>query len=71
MNRTIRTLEENKRKTLLVNSKEAMMLMNSESSQSLGQQNQGGGGGGKKKKNKNKNKGGQTGMSKEQEDELI
>lgn len=63
MNRTIKTLEENKRKTLLANSKEAMNMMADDVNQ--GQQNKGGG----RKKKKGGNK--QGGMSKEQEDELI
>jgi hypothetical protein len=63
MNRTIKQLEENKRKTLLLNSLDYVQAMNSNENGNL-QQNKGG-------KNKKKKKGGAGAVSKEQEEELI
>ena len=60
MNRTIKTLEETKKKTLLASSTEPAML----------QQNNQGGGGGKGKNKKKKNKG-TSALDKEAETELI
>jgi len=60
MNRTIKTLEETKKKTLLASSTDHAML----------QQNNQGGGGGKGKNKKKKNKG-TSALDKEAETELI